>query len=253
MTLLTVARIKPCSRIISLIPILLLSLWTTCFSQKHIVFETDSANAIIEYRNTNPQGFSGEEFYNDVNDYLFFGIDGSGYLQIPKGAYIWSNQDIYLGEPLRMILKANGNIGLGQTVTEPTAQLHTNGTVRFANFGAGTLTTDSLGNLTVSSDERLKVLGGDFTKGLDALTKIQPINFHWKENTGFDFENNYVGFSAQNVLKSLPEAVKLDGNGYYTLSDRPIIAALVNSVKELRKENEALKAAILELKDLIKK
>ncbi|MDB5188133.1 MAG: cell wall surface anchor family protein, partial [Candidatus Kaiserbacteria bacterium] len=44
-----------------------------------------------------------------------------------------------------------GAVGIGTST--PTAQLSTTGTVRFSNFGAGTLTTDASGNLSVSSDE----------------------------------------------------------------------------------------------------
>ena len=46
----------------------------------------------------------------------------------------------------------------------------------------------------------------------------------------------------------IPEAVNKDKNGYLTLSDRPILATLVNAVKELKSENEATKAENTELK-----
>lgn len=45
----------------------------------------------------------------------------------------------------RMNITNAGNVGIGTTT--PTAQLHTTGTVRFSNFGAGTLQTDADGNL----------------------------------------------------------------------------------------------------------
>jgi hypothetical protein len=48
-----------------------------------------------------------------------------------------------------------------------------------------------------------------------------------------DTENIYTGFSAQNVQKVIPEAVGKDRNGNLTLSDRPILAAIVNAIKEL--------------------
>ena len=50
-------------------------------------------------------------------------------------------------------------------------------------------------------------------------------------------ENTYTGFFAQNVQANIPEAVGQDDRGFLTLSDRPIIGALVNSVKELKTEN----------------
>jgi hypothetical protein len=45
----------------------------------------------------------------------------------------------------------------------------------------------------------------------------------------------YVGFSAQNVQKSIPEAIQgTEGEEkYLSLDPRPITAALCNSVKEL--------------------
>lgn len=124
-----------------------------------------------------------------------------------------------------------GNVGIGTTA--PSAQLHTTGTVRFANFGAGSVSTDANGNLSVSSDERLKNVSGAFTRGLSALLQIDPISYHWKKSSGLDTENLYTGFSAQNVQASIPEAVGVDSRGYLTLSDRPILATAVNAIKEL--------------------
>lgn len=122
---------------------------------------------------------------------------------------------------------------LGIGVTTTSAQLHTTGTVRFANFGAGTLQTDASGNLTVSSDERLKEIRGTFTRGLTDLLRISPIEYHWNQTSGLDHSTLYAGFSAQNVQTAIPEAVGTSSGGYLSLQDRPIIAALVNAVKEV--------------------
>jgi hypothetical protein len=126
---------------------------------------------------------------------------------------------------------STGNVGIG--VTAPTAQLHTTGTVRFQAFGAGTLQTDANGNLSVSSDERLKNIEGGFNRGLSALQNIKPIAYHWKTSTGYDTDNLYYGFSAQNIEANIPEAVGEDNRGYLTISDRPILATVVNATKEL--------------------
>ena len=124
-----------------------------------------------------------------------------------------------------------GSLGIGTST--PSAQLTTTGTVRFAGFGAGTLQTDALGNVTVSSDERLKDIHDHFTRGIADLIKIDPITYTWKEETGYDTATVYTGFSAQNVQDAIPEAVATDTKGFLTLSDRPILAAVVNAVKEL--------------------
>lgn len=114
-----------------------------------------------------------------------------------------------------------------------TGKLNLAGSLRFSSYGAGTLTTDASGNVTASSDERLKDIQGAFTKGLEAVLAIDPIDYKWKGGTGFDTASAYTGFSAQNVRLSIPEAVGEDPKGYLTLSDRPILAAAVNAIKEL--------------------
>ena len=77
-------------------------------------------------------------------------------------------------------------------------------------------------------------------------------------------EDENVGFVAQEVLTVVPEAVgqfrtvevddekgkrtkKRENAELLTLSDRPLIAALVNAVKELKAENDALSARIARL------
>jgi hypothetical protein len=137
-------------------------------------------------------------------------------------------------EALRIL--GNGNVGIGTTT--PTATLTASGTIRFSSLGSGTLSTDSLGNVTVSSDERLKDIQGEFKTGLEKILGINPIVYKWKPETGYDTEHAYAGFSAQNVQSMIPEAVGTDNRGFLTLADRPILATLVNAVKELASKVE---------------
>ena len=92
---------------------------------------------------------------------------------------------------------------------------------------------DANGNVTVSSDERLKNIQGTFDRSLDDLEKINPIVFKWKPETGYDASSTYAGFSAQNIQLAIPEAVGTDNRGYLTLADRPILATAVNAIKEI--------------------
>ncbi|MES2623333.1 MAG: tail fiber domain-containing protein [Patescibacteria group bacterium] len=142
----------------------------------------------------------------------------------------------------RMRIMANGFVGIGTST--PTAQFTTTGTVRFASLGAGSLSTDALGNVTVSSDERLKDIQGEFKTGLEKILGLNPIMYKWKPETGYDTTNAYAGFSAQNVQENIPEAVGTDGRGFLTLADRPILAALVNAVKELAAKVEGFAEAV---------
>jgi hypothetical protein len=78
-----------------------------------------------------------------------------------------------------------------------------------------------------------------YTGGLEEILGITPIRFTYNELGqkfgGWDKDHVYVGFSAQNVQKSIPEAIQgTEGEEkYLSLDPRPITAALCNSVKEL--------------------
>jgi hypothetical protein len=123
---------------------------------------------------------------------------------------------------------SNSTAGITQTAGVPTS---------IATMG-GIVTT-----LTVTSDERLKD-AVPYAGGLDEILAINPIQYRWnergKEVTGDKLDREYVGFSAQDVQKSIPLAivgkqVAKDGMEYLGFDDRPVIAALVNAVKEQQK------------------
>lgn len=118
------------------------------------------------------------------------------------------------------------------------------GAIRMAKYGAGAATFDASGNITSVSDERLKNISGMFSRGLDAVMGIKPITYYWNEESRLETEHEYVGFSAQNIQEFIPEAIGVSPDGYLSLNDRGIVAALVNSVQELTlrvRELEGLK------------
>ncbi len=164
---------------------------------------------------------------------------------VPSGgiAFSTTNGSTSFAEVMR--IGYSGNVGIGTTT--PGAQLTTTGSVQFANFGAGTLQTDANGNVSVSSDERLKNVDGNYSRGLEDLMGINPITYHWKGETGYDTAASYAGFSAQNVQQFIPEAVGVDKRGFLTLQDRPILGALVNAVKDLGNTSSSTKSALASL------
>jgi hypothetical protein len=101
-------------------------------------------------------------------------------------------------------------------------------------------------NVYTTSDFRYKDVIGSYTRGLDDVLKLSPKNFTWNEYSKLDRETINTGFIAQDVLSIIPEAVHKDGNGFYSISDRPIIAALVNAVKELSAEINTLKNNLID-------
>ncbi|MBZ5695982.1 MAG: tail fiber domain-containing protein [Acidobacteriia bacterium] len=100
--------------------------------------------------------------------------------------------------------------------------------------------------LTGTSDERLKTDVAPFERGLEAVIALHPSLYRWNEagqkKTGFKADQQFAGFIAQDVQRAIPEAIGQEDE-YLSLSDRPIIAALVNAVKELAAQVEKLKSA----------
>jgi Chaperone of endosialidase len=132
-----------------------------------------------------------------------------------------------------------------------------------AGISAGSFTavtaiasTDGLiTTLTGTSDVRLKTNIHPFSRGVADLMRLHPARYHWnakgQEITKFGPDVEQVGFTAQDVREAIPEAVgseKHDGTDYLTISDRPILALLVNAVKQQQEEIERLKRELAELK-----
>lgn len=114
---------------------------------------------------------------------------------------------------------------------------------------AGAVSTTAAGVFTTASDLRLKDVVGPATAGLDEVMKLKPIRYRWTQASGLDDPNHtvYSGFGAQDVLPVIPDAVGKNRDGYYSLTDRPITAALVNAVKEQQREIDTLRALMAAL------
>ena len=117
---------------------------------------------------------------------------------------------------------------------------------------AGGLVTSASG----TSDERLKN-HVPYTDGLKAVLGIKPISFTYNEaglkQTHLPEGKVFIGFSAQNIKSVIPAAVGTEpsvssDDVWLTVDDRPIMAALVNAVKEQQKQIEELKKQVQELK-----
>lgn len=170
-------------------------------------------------------------------------------------AYFWNNGSITTQISSYSNSYFNGgNVSVGTPTS--TATFDVVGTdVRLRMFGAGTLMTDANGRLYVISDDKYKTAETSFTKGLAAILNTTPITYKFNAASGLDTVNTYLGFSAQQLLTTIPEAVfskadvtyktvdnktvevpVLDKDGKQTttrsINDRAIIATLVNAIKE---------------------
>jgi hypothetical protein len=99
------------------------------------------------------------------------------------------------------------------------------------------------------SDIRFKENVKPLENALDRVLKLQGVTFDWKEDSETRMYINLkedIGFIAQQVQEVVPELVRQNDNGYLSLRDRGMTALLVESIKELKKEND-------ELRDILKR
>ena len=136
-----------------------------------------------------------------------------------------------------MRITDDGDVGIGTDA--PNALLTVNGSA--TKPGGGTW-----GGF---SDMRLKDVHGSFDYGLKEILQLQPVTYNYKTHNplGLPSDKTYAGFVAQDVQKVIPEAIDSSGE-YLTLHADPIYLAMLNSIKELKTENDALKAESAELK-----
>ncbi|KAA0990073.1 tail fiber domain-containing protein [Dyadobacter aurulentus] len=175
-----------------------------------------------------------------------------------------------------LTLLRNGNLGLGKDVLEPKYILDIGGRPRVRHIGTATagiylddsenkergfvgMRTDDqigfyldtwkfwvntagnavlLGNLTQTSDARLKHKLSPITESLAKVTGLAPYHYYWKDPERE--QNIQTGLIAQEVEKLFPELVKADAQGYKSVNYIGLIPHLIDSVKELNKKNELL-------------
>ncbi|MBT7241682.1 MAG: hypothetical protein HN878_04285, partial [Candidatus Diapherotrites archaeon] len=112
---------------------------------------------------------------------------------------------------------------------------------------SGTITASS-GVLTTSSDERLKNICGEYCDGYGVIKEIQPVKFDWKDKVLNKSGRINIGFTAQNVQNVIPDAVAKNKEGYYSLDNTPVLAALVNTTKEHNKRIKDLEKRFSKIK-----
>ena len=130
-------------------------------------------------------------------------------------------------------------------------------TIRSGNVGIGTtnpsflLDVAGLSHATVflaSSDARFKKNVVQLENVLEKLEKIRGVSFEWNEmyeSLGRSTGHREIGVIAQEVEAVFPELVtEWQEDGYKGVSYGRMTGVLIEAVKELRAENEALKKRI---------
>ncbi len=149
------------------------------------------------------------------------------------------------GSDALVVLKS-GYMGLGVSVPAYQLQLSDNSAAK-----PGTNTW------TVASDARLKKDVTPFKEGLNTLKKIEPVKFHYNEQSGYDTKPEYIGVLAQQLKEAAPYMVgafKHNGQDYLSVDNGAMTYVLINAAKEqqqliesLQNENQLMKAQLEEL------
>jgi hypothetical protein len=125
------------------------------------------------------------------------------------------------------------------------------GNIRVGSWSTGCVRTGS-GTVvagTCASDERLKRDARPMGNVLDRVIQFQPMHYQWR---GAEFptrgigDGEDIGLIAQDVEKVMPEMVVQDTEGFRAVHYERLPMLLLQSVRELKSENDALKRLLTE-------
>lgn len=202
------------------------------------------------------------------NNYFGFGIS-EGNLDY----FTQANHQFYTGfngvaGSVKMTILSNGNVGIG--ISNPTSKLDVAGSMNLIgnltggsgsgahnfhidafNSGVGTrglylnyYTGTGVylaGGTAVTSDIRKKKDIEPVTNALDKLAQIRGVSYRWKDPERP--QELQLGVIAQEVQAVFPDLVKEDGYGSLTVVYDGLTAPIIEAIKELKAENDSLKAA----------
>lgn len=162
------------------------------------------------------------------------------------------NVTLAVGGGMTLSLEAGNTVRISNNQT-----LATSSSVQFGSLGVGTAASGTSGeiratdNVTAyySSDERLKT---NITKIDDALNKVSQIDgviYDWTDEykqshggvDGFFVRDQNAGIIAQQVEKVFPNIVAEHNNGYKAVRYELLVPLLIEAIKELKAEVDALK------------
>lgn len=148
----------------------------------------------------------------------------------------------------RVRINSSGNVGIG--ISSPAYQLH---------LAIDSAAKPSTNTWTIGSDERIKNVTGEYTKGLDAVCALRPVTYEYNGKAGFEVDGKEnISIIAQEAIQHFPECVgtfnaKLNETDateteLYNWNGHALTFALVNAIKELKTELDKVKAELAALK-----
>lgn len=135
--------------------------------------------------------------------------------------------DVTAGLATRLVVDASGNVGIG--TVSPGQKLQVAGNICAS------------GTISVCSDGRFKKNVTELTDALDLVMQLRGVTFDWKREDFADHQfaaGRQVGFIAQEVERVLPQVVSQGSDGYLSVDYGRLMPALVEAVKELKREQD---------------
>ena len=162
----------------------------------------------------------------------------------------------------RMVILPSGEVGIGTPaggngLPVVADKLQVVGDIRVGTTGTNGCLKNFAGTGiagTCSSDRRFKKDITPFSPVLGKVTALQPVTYYWRAaefpERHFGNERTY-GLVAQDVEQVLPELVVTNEDGYKAVDYSALPLLTIQAVKDLKAENDALKARVAELERLV--
>jgi len=154
---------------------------------------------------------------------------------------------VFSGGPIQAVFSGFGNVGI--STPNPLDRLHVADDIRVGSGMTGCV-KDADGTViagTCASDRRFKKGVSPFGASLDKVARLRPVHFYWRSD---EFPDKHFGNSesygliAQEVEDILPELVTVDEKGYKAVRYSALPLHMLQAIKELKGENDALKAEL---------
>jgi hypothetical protein len=143
----------------------------------------------------------------------------------------------------RIRVTNGGEVYIAGTTDQGSYNLQVNGT---GVWGAGAYVN--------GSDARLKENIKTLDSGLDVVSKINPVTFTYRQDTGYTTDTKvHTGFIAQELQAALAETNYVDGivnegGPYLSVAYQSLIPVLTKAIQELKAELDTVKAELATLK-----